>query len=126
MSGERSYLGRGYEDVPGKPFGWAWHQERDEIRRHLRRRAEAFGSDMLAPARLEMRVSRIQERLHRHKPTLAERQAAWRARQPKPTSARVIFSREELARLVELFAGGNDPLTLSIAEKAAASLETLK
>jgi hypothetical protein len=35
---ERSFLGRGYEPTPGKPFGYAWHQERAEIREHLKRR----------------------------------------------------------------------------------------
>lgn len=122
MSDGRSYLGRGYEDIPGKPFGWAWHRERDEIRAHLRKRLDRFGSDHLARARLEARVSRIQERLHKHKPTFAERQAAWRARQPKPTGAHVLFTFDELERLAELFAAANDPVTASIGEKAAEAI----
>lgn len=70
---DRSFLGRGYENTAGKPFGYAWHQERAEIREHLKRRGR------WNDARDEFTVTRIQERLHRNKPTLGERQAAWGA-----------------------------------------------
>lgn len=115
-----SWLGRGFEDVPGKPFGWAWHQERDEIRAHLRRRIWKFGLDGLAAMRLESRIDRIQARLHRHRPSYKERQAAWRARQrpadpPRPEP----FTAEELAHIAEHFEGANDPLAQSIWRKAA-------
>lgn len=114
-----SWLGRGYESVPGKPFGWAWHQERDEIRAHLRRRLWRFlpRDGIPTSALLESRVSRIQERLHKNKPSYRDRQAAWLARQPKPLPA-VRFTEEELARIAEHFAGANDPLAQAIYAKA--------
>lgn len=119
-----SWIGRGLEDVPGRPFGWAWHQERDEIRAHLLRRPERFEGDGFAAMRLEFRVNAIQRRLHRNRPTMRERQAAARARQaPRPPA--LAFERVELERLAELFADANDPVTASIGRKAAAMLEAL-
>lgn len=101
----RSYLGRGYESIPGKPFGWAFHAERDEIRRHLQRRPARFGEDMLAAFRMERRIDQIQRRLHKNKPSYAERQAAWRARQPVAGSS----SADQLAEaLRQIAAGHND------------------
>lgn len=117
-----SYLGRGHEDVPGRPFGWAHHAERDEIRARLREKGDyREGYD----PRLEFRVSRIQARLRRNRPTYAERQAAWRARQPRSTSASIRFEREELERLVDLFGEANDPVTAKIGAKAAEALRRL-
>src|SRR5213592_1568440 len=112
-----SYLGRGLEDLPGMPFGWAFHQERDEIRAHLRRRIWRFGLDQWRGMRLEQRVDQIQRRIHRNRPTYKERCEA-RAKARPPYVPPPEFSREELERLVELFAGGNDPVTASIAAKA--------
>jgi hypothetical protein len=113
---ERSFLGRGYENTPGKPFGWAWHRERDEIRKHLKRRGRWHGPID------EFAVTRIQQRLHRNKPTFAQRQAAWLARQPT-SKPRPAFTEDELRHLVDLFAGANDPVSAAIAAKAAAMLE---
>lgn len=112
---ERSFLGRGYESTPGRPLGWAWHRERDEIRAHLKKRGRWHGP------RDEFAVSRIQQRLHRNKPTFAERHAAWRDRQTlaQPMAA---LDAAELRHLVDLFAGANDPMSLAIAAKAAAML----
>jgi hypothetical protein len=67
-------------------------------------------------------VTRIQQRLHRNKPTLRERQAAWHARQPKTPGASLSFTWEELERIAEHFAGANDPVTASIAAKAQEAL----
>lgn len=115
----RHWLGRGNEDVPGKPFGWAHNMERAAIRAHLRRRIWKFGLDGLAAARLEFRVTRIQERLRRDQPSFAERQAIWRARQPKPEPP-VAFTADELEMIAGRFAGANDPVGQAIAAKAAA------
>lgn len=112
-----SYLGRGYDAVGGQPFGWAFHRERDEIREHLSRRLGFVQHGSWDWFHREQLVSRIQERIHKNRPSYAEHHAAWRARQPQ-AEARPEFTREELARLVELFAGANDPLTASIAAKA--------
>lgn len=116
-----SYLGRGFEDTPGKPFGWAFNRETEEIEAHLLKRGWSRGD-----LRFYFRVTRIRERLWRNRPTFKERQAAWRARQPAPTSAGVTLSIEELERLVELFEGANDPVTASIGAKAAEALARLK
>jgi hypothetical protein len=116
-----SYLGRGYESIPGKPFGWAWHRERDEIRAHLRRRLWRFvvnnAEGLPVSVRLEYRVTQIQERIHRNKPTYAQRcaaRAATRSTYVPPPS----FTRDELERMVEHFAGSNDAVGASIASKA--------
>jgi hypothetical protein len=116
----RTWLGRGWQDVPGRPFGWAWNMEREAIKRHLRRRIWKFGLDRMASARLESRVSEIQRRLHRGKPTMRERQALWKAAQreapPEP------FTAEELEMIAARFAGANDPAGQSIVTKAEAML----
>jgi hypothetical protein len=123
---KQSWLGRGWLDVPGKPFGWAWHMERDEIRRHLRRRVWKFGLDGLAAFRLEERVTAIQRHLHRSRPTMAQRQQAWRercaAQAPPPTGTTMDLTWEELAHLADLFSGANDPLSVTIGQKAATAL----
>jgi hypothetical protein len=118
-----SWLGRGYESVPGKPFQWAWHQEREEIRAHLRRRAARFGADCLARARMEFRITAIQQRLHRNKPTFAERQAAWKAKWEAARPPSVAFTADELDRIAERFAGSNDETGMAIAAKAQAQRE---
>jgi hypothetical protein len=113
-----SYLGRGLENTAGKPFGWAWHQERDEIREHLKRRGR------YRPGWSEFEVTRIQQRLHRDKPTFRQRQEAaraagetWVSPTPKPPPP-PSFTRDELERMVEHFAGSNDAVGASIASKA--------
>lgn len=106
----RDFLGKGMEATPGKPFGYAHVMERQAIREHLQARG-------LAGAELEFRVVRIQERLHRSKPTFRDRQAAWLARQPKSLPA-VRFTEEELARIAEHFQGANDPVAQAIHMKA--------
>ncbi len=115
----RHWLGRGNENVPGKPFGWAHNMERDAIRAHLRRRIWKFGLDGMAAARLEFRVIRIQERLRKYQPSWAERQAIWRAKQA-PAAAPEGFTADELEMIAVRFAGANDPAGQGIAAKAAA------
>ena len=123
----RAWLGRGLEDVPGKPFGWAYAQERDAIKVHVLRRygwgARLDQATALHKLNLEAYVTKVQERLHRNKPTLRERQAQWKARQPVPVAG---FNVEELEHLAEHFAGANDPVGQSICAKAAAMVETRK
>lgn len=111
-------------DPPGTPLGTAHHAERDRIRAHLRRRIWRFhfGPGISVAHRLESRVGAIQRRLHKYDPTLRERQAIARAKAPPPAATDVAFTWEELERLVEHFAGANDPVTAAIAAKAAASL----
>ncbi len=114
----RKYLGRGYADVAGRPFGWAHNQEREAIRRHLRRRLWRFGLDDLRAARLEQRVTQIQRRLHREKPTMKERQARIKT-VGLPSSD---FTADELRHIVDAWQFANDPLSAAIAVKAAAKL----
>lgn len=115
----RRYLGRGYVPIAGRPFGYAFNMERAAIREHLKARGRWHS------ARDEREVSRIQDRLNREHPKRwAARQAAWRARcaaasPPAPEP----FTNEELRRLVDLFAGANDPVTVAIAAKAQAMLD---
>lgn len=119
MADPGSWLGRGNEDVPGKPFGWAHNRERDEIEAHLISR----GWDRNDFA-FYFRVTRIQERLRRDQPTYRERQDAARARgerwvSPPPGPPPVIFTPEELAHIADHFAGANDPLAQAIWHKAS-------
>lgn len=97
--------------------------ERRAIREHLLSRG--WDPDDM---RLHFRVVRIQERLRRDKPSYRERQEAARARgerwvSPPPGEPVEDFTREELERLVELFAEANDPVTREIARKAQARLD---
>lgn len=111
-----SYLGRGLDDIAGKPFGWAWHQERDEIRAHLRQRGFT--------GYLEFRVSAIQNRLHRNRPTYAERCAARAAARPiYAPDPQIEFTLAELERLAEHFNGANDDIGQSIAAKVRKAME---
>lgn len=118
----RHWLGRGFEDVPGKPLGWAWHQELEAIKQHLRRRIWKFGLDEYRGFRLNQRAQEIQRRLHKwNRPTMRERQAVWKAKQPPPAGDNLSLTWEELERLIEHFDGANDPISAAIAEKAKAA-----
>lgn len=99
-------------------FGYEHNRERERIGAHLRRRLP--NHSMTA---IEFRISRIQERLVKYRPSLRDRQALWLAKQPKRIEPAPTFTTDELARLVELFAGANDLLTASIADKAARMLD---
>ena len=92
-----------------RKFGYSHVMERAAIRAELVAAGEP--DDM----RLHFKVVSEQERRHKDDPTFAERCAAFRARQPK---AREGFTREELDRIAEHFAGANDPVAISILEKA--------
>lgn len=107
-------------DPPGKPFGWAHHEERDRIRAHLRRRHGYPARGYDAP--LEFHVTRVQMRLHKYDPTFAERQRRARAAAPPPAGTDGFLTWEEWERLAEHFAGANDPVTASIAAKAAEAM----
>jgi hypothetical protein len=116
-----SWLGRGLEPVPGKPLGWAWHQEREEIRAHLRRRMWRFlpRNGLAASTLLEFRVTAIQQRLHKYMPTYRQRHAEWVARQGQRTVMPPVFTREELQHLRDHFAMANDPVGQAIYAKVA-------
>lgn len=55
---------------------------------------------------------------HANDPTFKERSAVWLAKQKVSTG----FTREELERLIEHFENANDPMLISIREKAVAQL----
>ena len=109
MDEYRKWLGRGYENVPGQPFGYAHMMEREAIRRHLRRRILKFGLDGLASARLEFRVTAIQQRIHRNAPTFAQRQAKWKAAQPAPAEVVLPLRRTQATTTVRLVPEGDPP-----------------
>jgi hypothetical protein len=72
--------------------------------------------------RLEFRVDAIQRRLHKYDPPLRVRQARAKAAAPPPAGSSEFLTWEELERLAEHFAGANDPIAISIGEKALAAL----
>lgn len=111
-----TYLGRGFDDIAGKPFGWAYYEEAREIRERLRGRGarSARWDGVLGPGALEFRVAAIQRRIHKNKPTMRERQDAARAAavaRPTPESDLIVALRE-------IAAGHNDARG-----RAAAALE---
>ena len=116
-----SWLGRGLDDVPGRPFGWAWYHERDEIRVHIMRKLDRKDSGCAfwqahRGRGVEHRITQIQQRIHKYRPTLRERQLALGVVRPNPTPT---FTPEELAHIAEHFTGANDPVGQSIYAKAA-------
>lgn len=116
----RSWVGRGHEDISGKPFGWAHHQERDEIRAHLRAK-HGYPPRGYDPA-LEHHVTKIQMRLRKYRPVLRERQAAARAAAHHlagNTGGDGWLSWEAWERIAEHFAGSNDEVGQELATKAA-------
>lgn len=127
MSEARKWVGRGLDNVPGRPFGWAWNMERQAIREHLLARgweptgehAERFRDHLV-----ESRVSAIQQRIHRYRPTLRERQLAARAAANLTTTGLVqdVFTPDELRAILDRFQGANDPLGQSILAKASRAL----
>jgi hypothetical protein len=116
---KHSWLGRGLENVPGKPFGWAHNRERQEIEEHLIKRGWSRDD-----YRFHFRVEAIRHRLHKYKPTFAQRQAAARARgekwvSPPPGPPPVMFTEDELEHIAQHFERANDPLAIAIWRKAA-------
>jgi hypothetical protein len=101
-----------------RKLGYDYANERARIRAHLIRR----GHDPKALA-FEFRITRIQERIHKYKPTLRQRQEAARARGEKwVTSGKPPLpglTTEEWQYLAEHFEGANHPLAQSIQAKAA-------
>lgn len=121
----RRWIGLGLEDVPGKPFGWAFNMERRAILAHLQRKDDGTLKGAHKAWRThrglgyEFRVTKLQERLHRSHPTYRDRQEAWKlrmgVRRANPTP---VFTAEELVMIAERFAGANDPVGQSIEQKA--------
>jgi hypothetical protein len=114
-------------DPAGKPFGWAHHAERDHIRKHLAKRWPATPHSWEWIKR-ESRVTAIQMRLHKYDEPFSVRSRRWAeeqrlrcAREAVDDNLRLTW--EELERLIEHFAGANDPISAAIAAKAAAALE---
>jgi hypothetical protein len=101
-------------------LGYQHNAERQRIREHLIRRGHNPGD--LA---FEFRITRIQERIHRYKPTFRQRQEAARARgeawvaSDKPPLPSPSLTLEEWQYLAEHFEGANHPLAQSIQAKAA-------
>lgn len=101
------------EDTPlHRKLGYEHHREREAIRAHLVRR----GHDPHSLA-FEFRVTRIQDRIHRYKPSMRERQRQWREQQQKSSPAFDLTS-EEIKYLREVFEAANHPIAQSIYSKA--------
>lgn len=112
-SDPRYWLGRGSQPTAGK-FGEAHNLERQAIRDHLRARGRYVdGYGELLVAKIQMRLQRD---YHRRKPPIGVRRVT-------SSPAPVQFNADELRHLVDLFDGANDPLSASIAAKAAVLLE---
>jgi hypothetical protein len=109
----KKWLGRGLENVPGKPFGWAHAHETRAIEEHLIAKGYKPNSSALF-----YRVRKIQDRLHKNRLSLKDRQAA--IIKPKMHE---YFSAHELEHLADLFNGANDPVSLEIRRKALLMLE---
>lgn len=118
----KRWLGRGMDEVPGKPADWAWQRERAEIRRHIHaklvHRYEWVGARRFWATHrgrgVDYAIDRIQMRLHRAKPAMQERlrrQALERA------ASGLRFTVDELRHMAEHFAGANDPVGQAIADK---------
>jgi hypothetical protein len=80
--------------------------------------------------RVQDRVRRIQDRIHKYDKTFAQRSREWREEQQRRAAeernrTEVTFTREELERIAEHFSGANDPVTAGIAEKCEKALTTL-
>lgn len=116
-------------DQPGKPFGYAWIEERTKIEDHVLRRTKHVLS--VNSRVVQMRVTRIQDRLHKYDSTFAQRSKAWAAEQLRRQDAErnradLTFTREELQRIAEHFSWANDPISASVGQKAQEALTTLK
>jgi hypothetical protein len=102
--------------VPGKPFGWSIV----ELKYRIRTRLIARGiTDPIA----HFKTENIYHRIMRYKPTFSQYCQAINVLRPAAPSSPPSFTTDELRHLVELFTGANDPLSLSIAEKAKAILD---
>lgn len=98
-------------------FGYQHAVEMREIRMELRAKG------ITDPTKLQFAAVDAYIKRHRNDPSFAERQAFWRAfADPPKSKAHLSFTLEEVERLVEHFAGANDPVAQSIYQKALASL----
>jgi hypothetical protein len=107
-------MGVNLYDQPGKPFGYAWLEERTRIEDHvLRRMGYALPvSDM----RVRFRVDRIQERLHKYDTTFADRSREWFEQQrQRPVQHALMLTTEQLEHIVSLWSDANDPMSREIA-----------
>ncbi len=116
---------RGYTP-PYLKFGYAYLKEKDAIRKRL------VASGMTDLAELHFAVEAAFTEAHKNDSTLRERQEAKRlkerekwlkeeAKKPRPPEA-ILFTVEELERLVEHFEHANDPVSAAIGQKAKATL----
>lgn len=114
-------------DVPGKPFGWAHHEERRLIRAHLDRRYGYVRPGTIEWSRRELGVvNRIQRRLHKYDLPYRELQKLYASSRPPPVGTAGFFTWAELERMAEHFDRANDPISAAIAVKALALLDTRK
>jgi hypothetical protein len=109
-------------DQPGKPFGYAWLEERARIEDHVLRRTGYTMS--VADMRVQSRVDRIQERLHRYDRSFADRSREWFEQQrQRPVQHALMLTTEQLEHIVSLWSDANDPMSREI---AAVARECLK
>lgn len=120
---KRPSRSRGPDEVPiHLKFGYAHHAERLRIREHLFRRGrfaemkDQRNGKWLYSFPVESRITQIQQRIHRHKKSMADRQAERRANMPPPSGAGVFLTFAQIERLIDHFAGANDPELIGIVE----------
>jgi hypothetical protein len=111
-------------DRPGEKFGTAHHRERDIIRAHLDRRFGPVQPHSWEFFHREQRVNAIQRRLHKYDETFAVRSRRWAEQQRQrcireATGDDLRLTWEELERVIEHFAGANDPVSAEIGRKAS-------
>lgn len=114
----RYWVGRGQENVPGKPFGWA-RMMQDIALCDLQR---ARGIDPNAGEAYLRRVqmhTRVERDYHKRKPPMGVRRVV------RAAAAPVELSLDEWRHLADLFADANDPTSAAIGRKAVAKIEGL-
>lgn len=122
-----SWLGRGLEQVEGRPDDWAWRNEAREIRRHIHAKLNHpnahIGARRFWRAHrglgVEHAVERIQMRIHRANPVMQER---LRQRDLERAAGGVRFDAEELAYIAARLGGANDPVGQAIVTRIAAAI----
>lgn len=110
----RYYLGRGNQNVGGKPFGWAHNMEGEALRAHWKARGRN-PLDVTVVFWLSKMRYRINRAYYARKPRMGVRNI-------RPAAPRPAFTKEQLEHLVELFADANDPTSRAIAATAQAIL----
>lgn len=95
--------------------------ERRAIADHVQRRL-IRACRTCSAATLEARVTAIQERIHRNRPSMRQRQAVRAAAAPQEPLG-LAFTRAELRHMADLFERANDPTSAAIGRKARVMLQ---